>query len=113
LPSNDKAVLIYSTFPSRKAAEEEGTRLVDGALAACVNIIGGMTSIYLWEGACHRDEEAVMIVKTRHGLRARVIEEMRERHPYDNPALLIIPVEGGSDAFIHWICSQTASPGGA
>jgi periplasmic divalent cation tolerance protein len=107
LPANDKAVLIYSTFPSPQAAEEAGSRLVEGGLAACVNIIAGMTSIYRWKGSLHRDSETVMVIKTRASLATRVIAETRALHPYDNPALIVLPVEGGSEDFIDWILAQT------
>lgn len=105
---NDKAVLVYTTFPTAEAAEEVGAALVDAGLAACVNILPAMTSIYIWDGARQRDAEAVMIVKTRRTLAERVMAETRERHPYDTPALLVIPVEGGSADYLAWIEAQTS-----
>src|SRR5688572_30335810 len=57
LQQNDKAVLVYSTFPSLEAAEAEGAKLVEQGLAACVNILPGMVSIYVWEGKGPRDAE--------------------------------------------------------
>ena len=107
MQENDKAVLVYSTFPSLETAEAEGARLVDMRLAACVNILPGMVSIYAWEGKRHRDEEVVMLIKTRRTLADRVIAEVKSRHPYETPALLILPVDGGSDAYIGWLCAQT------
>lgn len=104
---NDKPVLIYSTYPSLEAAEAAGAALVDQALAACVNILPGMVSIYLWEGARHREQEAVMIIKTRAGLAEAVVAAARGSHPYTNPALLVVPVEGGSADFCGWILAQT------
>jgi periplasmic divalent cation tolerance protein len=112
LPENDKAVLIYSTFPTREAAEEVGIHLVDARLAACVNIIPGMTSIYRWQGERHKDSETVMLIKTRASLAGRVISETKARHPYTNPALLVLPVEGGSEEFIGWLFSETADAAG-
>jgi periplasmic divalent cation tolerance protein len=108
LATNDKAVLLYSTFPTAAAAEEVGGYLVDERLAACVNIIPGMTSIYRWKGERQHDSEVVMIIKTASHLAERVIAETRQRHPYTNPALLILPVEGGSKDFIGWIMSETS-----
>ena len=89
MQENDKPVLIYSTFPSAEAAEKVGRQLVEQRLAACVNIIAGMTSIYRWEGRIARDTEAVMIIKTRQSLAEPVIAAVKERHPYTNPALLV------------------------
>ena len=106
---NDKPVLIYSTFPSAAEAERVGGALVDQGLAACVNIFPGMTAIYVWEGKRQRESEAAMLVKTRAALASRVIAAARKLHPYSNPALLVLPVEGGSEDFLRWIAEQTAA----
>ena len=108
MPENDKAVLVYTTFPTPEAAEEVGAALVEAGLAACVNILPGMTSIYVWQGARQRDAEAVMIVKTRRALADRVMEDIRARHSYETPALVVIPVEGGSADYLAWIAAQTS-----
>ena len=108
LRENDKPVLIYSTFPSAAEAERVGGALVDQGLAACVNIFPGMTAIYVWEGKRQRESEAAMLVKTRAALASRVIAEARKLNPYSNPALLVLPVEGGSEDFLRWIAEQTA-----
>jgi len=107
---NADPVLIYGTYPTLEEAERIGGVLVDAGLVACVNIIPGMTSIYLWQGARHRDSECVMIAKTRADLANRVIGEVKSRHSYTNPALLVLPTSGGSAAFCTWIEEQTASP---
>jgi periplasmic divalent cation tolerance protein len=113
--NSDDPVLVYATFPSPDEAERVGGVLVDRGLAACVNILPGMTSIYVWQGARHRDSEAVMIIKTRAALADEVVAEAKRLHPYDNPALVVIPVTGGSADFCRWIAGQTAAPvrGGA
>ena len=105
----DKPVLIYSTFPTPESAEKAGVRLVESGLAACVNVIAGMTSIYRWEGKLHRDAETVMIIKTRASLADRAVAEARRDHPYANPAFLTLPVEGGSAAYIAWLMGATSA----
>ena len=110
MQENDKTVLIYSTFPTVEAADEAGTRLVDQALAACVNIWPGMTSIYIWQGERHRDSEAVMLIKTRAALAEAAIAEAKRLHPYTNPAFLVLPVESGAPDFLRWIGEQTRQP---
>ncbi len=82
MDENDKPVLIYATFPSVAEAERIGGALVDQGLAACVNILPGMTAIYVWEGKRQRDSEAAMIIKTRTNLAERAIAEGRKLHPY-------------------------------
>jgi len=108
---NDKPVLIYSTFPSPEAAETAGQKLVAARLAACVNILPGMTSIYRWEGAIARDSEAVMIIKTRAGLAVRAIEFVKAGHSYANPALVMLPILGGSADYLRWLEEETAAEG--
>lgn len=108
LDEMDKPVLIYSTFPSPAEAERVGGILVDLGLAACVNIFPGMTAIYVWEGTRQREAETAMIIKTRAALADTVVAEARKLHPYTNPALIILPVAGGSADFLGWITRQTA-----
>ena len=110
MQENDKVVLVYSTFPTLEAAESTGGSLVERGLAACVNIIPGMTAIYVWQGQRQRDTEIVMIVKTRASLAGVVMEEMRKSHPYETPAMIVLPVEGGSGPFLTWVLGQTAAP---
>lgn len=107
MQENDKPILIYSTFPSPDAAERVGVNLVDAGLVACVNIIPGMTAIYIWQGQRQRDSECVMVMKTRAGLADAVIARARSLHPYTNPALLVIPLAGGSEDFMNWVVAQT------
>lgn len=108
MSEDDKPVLIYGTFPDRDTALSIAGELIDGKLAACVNVLGAMTSIYNWQGERHADDEVAALVKTRSSLADAVIQKVCERHPYENPALLVIPVAGGADAFCAWILAQTA-----
>jgi periplasmic divalent cation tolerance protein len=110
LDQNDKLVLIYSTYPSAAEAESIGAALVGRGLAACVNILPGMTSIYIWEGKHQRDSEAAMIIKTRASLADTAIAEARKLHPYANPAFVVLSINGGSADFLRWIAEQTAKP---
>ena len=110
MQANDKLVVIYATFPSPTEAERIGGALVERGLAACVNIFPQMTAIYIWEGARQRESETAMLIKTRTGLADTVIAETRKLHPYSNPALVVLPIEGGSQDFLRWIAEQTANP---
>jgi periplasmic divalent cation tolerance protein len=105
----DRAILVYVTCPSPAEAERIGGRLVEQHLAACVNILPEMTSIYRWDGKLQQEREAVMIVKTRAALADRVRRAVRETHPYTNPAILVIDVAGGSPEFLAWIMAETSS----
>lgn len=106
------AVLIYATFPTHDEAMRIATVLVESGLIACANILPAMTSVYVWQGKRHADGEVAVILKTRRALAERVVAEARALHPYENPALLILPVEGGSEPFLRWIGDQ-CTPRGA
>lgn len=110
---HDDVVLVYATCPSVVVAEAVGTPLVESGIAACLNILPTMTSIYRWQGRLHKDGECVLIIKTRASLAEQVIAEARARHPYDEPAFLVLPVAGGSRGFIDWIRGETASAAAA
>lgn len=110
MEQNDKLVLVYTTFPNVEEAEAAGAALVTARLAACVNIIPGMTAVYEWEGQLHRDREVVMIVKTCEALSADVMTAIKATHSYDNPALLVLPVQSGSQDYVSWLLAQTNAP---
>jgi periplasmic divalent cation tolerance protein len=107
MDENNKPVLVYATFPTHELAADLATHLVEAGLAACVNLIPGMTAIYRWEGQLHQDAEVVMLVKTRRPLANRVMDQIRARHTYDNPALLVLAVEDGAAPYLDWIVAQT------
>jgi periplasmic divalent cation tolerance protein len=103
----DEALLVYTTFPDEETALAIGEALVRDKLAACVNVIPGMKSVYAWKGAVERGEEAVAIIKTRAGLREAVREALKESHPYETPIVLFIPVAGGDAATMQWLMLET------
>jgi len=103
----ERAVLVYTTFPSIVEAERVGRTLVERRLCACVNILPGMISHYWWQGALERGEEVVMIIKTRGALAERVATAVKEMHSYTTPALLVIPVESVDKDYLDWILAET------
>lgn len=107
MEQNDKLVLVYTTFPNAEEAESAGAALVTSRLAGCVNVIPGMTAIYEWEGQLHRDREVVMIVKTREALAAAVMTALKATHSYENPALLVLPIQEGGPDYVGWLLAQT------
>jgi periplasmic divalent cation tolerance protein len=107
----ERPVLIYTTFASLADAKEVGAALIASRLAACVNMVPGMISLYQWEGAREEANEVAMIIKTRSSLTETVLAETKRLHPYDVPALLVLPTEGGSDEYCAWIVSETGGAG--
>ena len=108
----ERAVFVYTTYPSVVEAEKAGTALVDARLAACVNILPGMVSVYRWQGAVERAEEAVMIVKTRASLAEAVRASVKAMHPYDTPAILALPIESVDERYFAWILDSTDAAAG-
>jgi periplasmic divalent cation tolerance protein len=107
----DRAVFVYTTYPSVVEAERAGRGIVHQRLAACVNILPGMVSHYWWEGALQRAEEAVMLIKTRASLTDKVTDAIKADHPYTTPAILTIPIESVEDNYMKWMLAETAPRG--
>jgi periplasmic divalent cation tolerance protein len=103
----DRAVMLYTTFPSLVEAEKAGKALVEDRLAACVNILPGMISHYRWQGAVERAEEAVMLIKTRASLAEPVRAAVKTSHPYETPAILVLPIESVDETYFAWIMDST------
>ena len=109
MEQDDRPMLIYTTFPSLEDAKRVGDALVAGRLAACVNMFPGMISIFEWKSAREEAHEVAMIIKTRASLAGAVMEETKRLHPYELPALIVLPTEGGSEEYCGWIVTQTES----
>ena len=109
LSEHAKTVIVYATFPDVDQARTVAENLVGTQLAACVHMIGGMQSVYRWQGAVERGSEVVVIVKTRAALATRVIERIEEMHPYDTPGAVVLDIVAGSARYLEWLCAQTLS----
>jgi periplasmic divalent cation tolerance protein len=105
----ERAVFVYTTYPSLVEAERAGRSLVEQRLCACVNILPAMVSYYWWQGEVERGDEVVMIIKTRVTLAEPVRLAVKEMHSYTTPAVLVIPVESVDPDYQAWIMGETAS----
>jgi periplasmic divalent cation tolerance protein len=103
----ERAVLVYTTWPSIVEAERAGREIVEQRLAACVNILPGMVSHYWWQGKVERAEEAVMILKTRASLAEPVRLAVKALHAYETPAIMVLPVESVDADYYAWIVKET------
>jgi periplasmic divalent cation tolerance protein len=96
-------VIVLSTVATAEDAEGLARALVERRLAACVNVVPGLTSIYRWEGEVRKDEERLLVIKSR----AELFEELRavlvELHPYDVPEVIALPVAAGHGAYLSWL----------
>ncbi len=103
----DDIVFIYTTFAAMEQARALGENLVLEKLAACVNIFPGMVSLYEWEEQMQSENEVAMIIKTRRGKCEDAFRRIGELHPYDTPAILVLPVEHTEEAYKAWLISAT------
>jgi periplasmic divalent cation tolerance protein len=104
----ERAVLVYTTWPSVVEAERSGRALVERRLAACVNILPGMISHYWWQGKLEHGEEAVAIFKTRASLGEGLRRAVKEMHPYETPSIMVVPIESVDADYYAWILKETA-----
>ena len=94
---------IYMTAGSKTEAQKIGKGLVESRLAACVNILDNMQSIYRWDEKIQEDAEVVLIAKTTDTLVSRLIEKVKSLHSYDCPCIVSLPVLDGYPPFLNWI----------
>ena len=95
--------LVYVTVPSRTEAEQIAETIVTEKLAACANILEGVTSIFEWEGTLCRENEAVLILKTTEERVKALTERIKQLHSYDCPCIVALPIEGGNSDFLNWV----------
>ena len=111
--SGGDVLIGFCTVPDRPAAERIATALVEERLAACVNIVPGVVSVYRWEGKVQQSEELLLLIKTT---RQVPMQEIRERlltlHPYDVPEFLLVPVSSGLEKYLAWVGQSVTADAG-
>ena len=99
--------LIYITAGDLDEAKALGRALVEARLAACANVLPGITPIYWWEGKVEEGSEVALIAKTRSELVDRVVALVKARHSYECPCVVATPITAGNPAFLDWIAAET------
>lgn len=107
---NPSPLLIFCTCPDQTTAERIAETVVRERLAACVNLVPGLTSIYRWEGQIQRDTELLLLVKTRAAVYPLLEARIRELHPYQVPEIIALPIQTGSATYLDWIADNTGAP---
>ena len=97
---------IYMTAGSKSEARKIAQALVESRLAACVNILDNMQSIYRWQGKIQEDSEVVLIAKTTEAQVFRLIEKVKSLHSYDCPCVVSLPVLDGYPPFLNWVHAE-------
>ena len=107
--STDIRVCLVTSPPDRAASLAR--ELVELGLAACVNVIGNVTSVYRWQGKIHEDGESLLVIKTS-GARVEELEAaVLKLHPHDVPEFLVLDVAAGGAGYLGWVLDVTARPG--
>ncbi|MFO0981816.1 MAG: divalent-cation tolerance protein CutA [Planctomycetota bacterium] len=100
-------VLVLMTAGSEDEAGAIARTLVEERLAACVNMVGGLTSHYRWEGKLCTDREWLLLAKTRRELLPRLEVRVRSLHSYTTPEIIAVPIDGGSESYLRWLDEAT------
>ncbi len=102
-----KNCVIYCTVPNEFNANLIATTLVEDNLAACVNILPSVTSVYKWEGIVQNDNELLLIIKTQEDKFSEIENKIKELHEYSVPEIIALPIIKGNDDYQNWIVKET------
>lgn len=103
----DEYIVVLITAPTEAEASKIGRDLVEARLAACVNIVRNIRSIYRWKGNIEEGDEALMIAKTRRSHLEDLIGRVREAHSYSLPEIIALPIPAGSEEYLSWLRDET------
>ncbi len=103
----NKVLIAFSTCPNPSEGRVLAEGMVQSGLAACVNLVPNLTSVYRWRGQIQSDDECLMIIKTSEGSLSALREWILKRHPYELPELVAVPVADGLPAYLEWVTGQT------
>jgi periplasmic divalent cation tolerance protein len=96
-------VLATATTPTAEDARKIAAALVEGRLAACVQIVEPITSVYRWQGNVEEEKEVLLLIKSTRDLVPRIAELLERIHPYEVPELIATPIVEGSSAYLNWL----------
>jgi len=111
MTDESRAVVVLVTAPSADEAARMGRVLVDERLAACVNVVGPIRSIYRWEAKIEDEQEHLMLVKARRTDVDAIAARVRALHPYDVPEVIALDVTAGSAPYLQWLLDGTTRSG--
>lgn len=95
--------VIFVTTKNKTEARKIAQRLLKERLAACINIVGGMESLFWWQGNIDKAQEALMIIKTKRKLFEKIVSKVKLWHSYQNPEIIALPIQAGSWNYLKWI----------
>jgi periplasmic divalent cation tolerance protein len=102
-------LIVFSTFPDESSARKAAGRLVEGRLAACVNILPGLSSVYRWQGKLETSSEVLLIIKTTDAVYPQLESGLKACHPYELPEIIAVGAETGLPDYLSWVAQETAA----
>src|SRR5262249_53438927 len=102
--------VALSTVGKAEDAERIARALVERGLAACVNVVPGVVSVYRWKGAVERDQELLLVIKTRGEGFPALRDALVELHPYELPELIAVPIAAGYEPYLEWLDASSRRP---
>jgi periplasmic divalent cation tolerance protein len=108
MPENQ--LVVFCTLPDRQSAEHIAALLVEECLAACVNLVPNLTSIYRWQGSLRREPECLLIIKTSVARFEPLRDRLRLLHPYETPEIIGLPISHGDPAYLQWLTENLEHP---
>ncbi len=102
--------LVLCSVPNQETAEHIAETLVSEQLAACVNIIPGIVSVYRWKETIEKDEELLLLIKTSRDSYEALEQRIQAMHPYELPEIIAVPIQTGQTDYIQWIENCLITP---
>ncbi|CAI9116182.1 OLC1v1017266C1 [Oldenlandia corymbosa var. corymbosa] len=101
------SIVVYVTVPNKEAGKKLAESIVKARLAACVNRVPGIESVYEWKGEIQTDSEELLIIKTRESLLEALTEHVKANHEYEVPEVIALPITGGNIPYLEWLKNST------
>jgi periplasmic divalent cation tolerance protein len=102
-------LIVFTNLPDRASALALARALVEARLAACVNVLGEISSVYRWKGEIANETEVAVLIKTRVAAYEALEARIKALHPYEIPEIVAVPVAGGLPAYLEWVAAETSS----
>lgn len=96
-------IVVFVTVKNGREADKISTKLIEGKLIACANVIKGVHSIFRWKGKIDRANEVLLILKTKKNCLPKIIKTVKKYHSYDVPEIIALPIVGGSRDYLNWV----------
>lgn len=106
----NQPLLVLANLPDEALAERIADALVEQGLAACINILPPVKSVYRWQGKVQRDTEVPVLIKTMQARYQELEQAILQAHPYDVPEIIALPITAGLPAYLAWMQDETARP---